>query len=150
MSCLLAHGVTMLDKLHVQGSRYSLIVCIRNASVPKLTQSRHIVSVAGFWISEGRRRHALYCHHDKHFGFVLKREGRHVSQGSWRHDNVAMLSEGAPSSASQLAAPGPSSPGLGPQDPGPGPDPSILLTRMTSFQHPDLPNTPANFAGAFA
>ena len=52
-----------------------------------------------------------------------------------------------PSSASQLAATGPSSPGLGPQDPGPGPDDVIPTSRMTSFQHPDLPNTPTNSLG---
>ena len=80
----------MLDKLHVQGTRYSLIVCIRKSSVPELTQSRHIACVPGFRISEARQRHALYCGHNKHFGFVLKREGRHVSQGSWRHDNEAI------------------------------------------------------------
>ena len=48
VSCMVAHGVTMLGKLHAHGTRYSLIVCIRKSSVTKLTQSRHIAFVPGF------------------------------------------------------------------------------------------------------
>ena len=136
VSCMVAHGVTMLGKLHAHGTRYSLIVCIRKSSFTKLTQSRHIAFVPGFWIVEARRRHALYCRHDKHFGFVLKRGGRHVCQGSWRHDNKTIDDSSAitPAPSAAIAKPQP--------QPAPA-QPSAPSPHRAQSERPSKMNAPA-------